>query len=308
MTDNITPTHADLYALIGQGMQALGPHYQQVVTRTFEEHAMTGRDWYIATLALGCATEPLTPAYIHYLMPYNHADHNQTRLVEAAEHGFLQAADPDVFRLTEKGRRAVQAFFTKAQAALAEVPVEGADTDRLAALLGRVIAGVEGNPEPAAKRFFVNSRQTDTGDLAPIPRIDQYLTDLSRFRDDAHIAAWQPYDVEGIVWEAFSFIWGDQFADFPERLAARGYPAEALDRITTDLVKRGWAQPDGEALKLTDEGAALRAQAEAETDRLYFVGWDALSDTEVTELAELLRALIAELTALAPTPEGATDA
>lgn len=307
MTDHTTPTHAELYALIGDGMQALSPHYQQVVARVFETNNMTGRDWFAGALALGIETEALTPAYINYLMPYGHIDRDRAWLVAVAEHGFLQEAAPDAFRLTEQGRSAVQAFFTEAQAALAAVPVKGTDIKRLVALLGRVVAGIEGNPEPAAKRFFLNSRATDTGDLAPLARIDQYLTDLSRFRDDAHVAAWQPYAVEGIVWEAFSFIWEGNFAEFPERLEGRGYPAEALARIMAELVDRGWVQAAGEAYALTAEGAALREQAEVETDRLYFLGWGMLSEAEIAEVAALLRALIAELNAFAPVAEAAGE-
>ena len=59
------------------------------------------------------------------------------------------------------------------------------------------------------------------------PRIDQYLTDLNAYRNDASLSVWQPYGVSGATWEAFTCLWrGDArtLDALCDRLSFRGHP------------------------------------------------------------------------------------
>ena len=66
-------------------------------------------------------------------------------------------------------------------------------------------------------------------DAAPATQIDQYLTDLLRFRDDAHLAAWVNLGVDGRTWDAFSAVWREDnisAASLAETLSNRNFTAD----------------------------------------------------------------------------------
>jgi hypothetical protein len=299
----MTYTYADLHTLIGQTMQALAPHYTSGGD-ALAKHDMTGVEWFGCVVALGLEPAPIAAQTLQALQAYGHLDRQRERLAGIAAKGFLTpTGEADTYRLTDQGRAAVQDFFAAAYDDFSAIIVEGVDLDRLVGLLQRVVDATAAASEPADKAWFQISRVTDDGSLGALARVDQYLTDLTRYRDDAHLAAWRTHDIKGIVWEAFSFIWEGQFADFPERLEQRGYPADKLPAITADLVDRGWITPDGDSFTVTEAGGKLRQAAEDETNRLFFIGWSALNDAEVQEVGALLTALRDRLAAMTATAE-----
>ena len=57
-------------------------------------------------------------------------------------------------------------------------------------------------------------------------RIDRFVAELVRHRDDAHIAAWQPSGLDGKTWEALTLIWRAEAAsaaELSDRLSGHGY-------------------------------------------------------------------------------------
>jgi len=198
--------------------------------------------------------------------------------------------------MTDRGRQAVQQSFGAVHAALADVaPLPAGDMIRLNQLLRRLVDATLAAPAPADKPELLASRMTDPGARGSQAALtDQYLTDLVRFRDDAHQAAWQPHGVGGPTWEALTLIWrGEAYS--PDTLAKvlerRAQPTQVyIDAIHT-LVERGWIAQHGEAYRVTDRGAALRQQAEEATDRFFYAPWSCLSEAETEELRGLLTQL-----------------
>jgi predicted transcriptional regulator len=132
--------------------------------------------------------------------------------------------------------------------------------------------------------------------------MDQYITDLARFRDDAHLAAWKPYGTSGHVWEALTLIWREEANTaeaLAERLSRRTYTAEDYGQALQDLAARGWVTEEKGAYELTEEGRRVREEAEEATDRHFFVGWSALNEEELTQLEDLLTRAKAGLEAAA---------
>ncbi|HJZ46612.1 MAG TPA: hypothetical protein VKE41_05580, partial [Roseiflexaceae bacterium] len=150
-------------------------------------------------------------------------------------------------------------------------------------------------PEPADKPALLASRLTDPGAHAgPAALTDQYLTDLVRFRDDAHIAAWRPYEIDGLAWEALTLIWrGEAYSaeTLAKRLERRAQPVQAYVLAIHELVERSWIAQYSETYRVTDRGAALRQQAESMTERYFYAPWSCLSDAEIGELRGLLAQL-----------------
>jgi DNA-binding MarR family transcriptional regulator len=127
-----------------------------------------------------------------------------------------------------------------------------------------------------------------------LAKIDQHLDDLNAFRDDAHLAAWKPYEVSGHAWEALTFVWRGEAStaeELVEKLSSRGHSVEAYTEALAGLVGRGWVEETSDGYRITEKGQALRQQAEEATDRIFFAPWACLDAAENAQLHDLLTRL-----------------
>ena len=289
-------TPQERFSLIQQAMQAFNPHYRETIQQVFADLDIQGVDWFYSYLASGLEPEPLTVEILHQMTPYGNRQVQAERLTQTAVNGYLEPIDDDTYRLTDAGRNGVQAFFTAAGEAIGSLaPLPEKKMTRLADLLARIIAATETADPPSQKTHFQVSRVTDPGSkAAAASKIDQYLTDLLRYRDDAHLAAWVDLDVDGRTWDAFTNVWREQ-ANTPtalaEALANRNYTEADYAASLEELAERSWIKKVGDAYQLTENGRKIREDAEETTDRYYFSGWSALNVDETAELDKLLTKL-----------------
>ncbi|MEO7908886.1 MAG: hypothetical protein ABIV47_04480 [Roseiflexaceae bacterium] len=283
----------DLFSLAGTALNALGTQYESALRQTNAELGLEGQDWNLLFSVQGVEPAPITAALLQQFAPYITLEKLEQQLADAAGRGLLQADATGSYRLTDHGRQAVHQSFGAVHAALADVePLPAGDMDRLNRLLRRLVDAALAAPAPAEKPELHASRLTDPGARGSAAALtDQYLTDLVRFRDDAHQAAWQPHGIGGPTWEALTLIWRGA-AYSPESLSKllehRAQPPQVyIDAIHT-LVERGWIAQHGEAYHVIDRGAALRQQAEEATDRFFYAPWSCLSGDETDELRGLL--------------------
>jgi DNA-binding MarR family transcriptional regulator len=285
----------DLYQLSQDALQALDPHYRPAMQQALADAGLEGRHWGILLFTQGVEPQPLSTARLHGFSPYNALESLAKRQAEAAEKGLIAPVEGG-YRLTEAGRGALQASFGAVYQALSAFePLPAGDTRRLVELLRRLVDASLTAPAPADKSHLIASRKTDPGATVSLAaQVDQYLTDLNGFRDDAHIAAWQPTGIDGPTWEALTMVWrGD--ANTPEALAekltGRGLELPIYAAALRSLAERGWlAERDG-TYSVTDQGRAIRQQVEDETDRLFYEPWGVLDDGEAQELRLLLTRL-----------------
>ena len=286
MSEKIWPTMLEAF-------NAFSPHYQDEVQAAMSDAGFEGPDWFFTYTAYGADPEPITAVAMHKMAPYINVERLQGRLETVTEHGFLKKVNDYAYALTAEGRVGIESFFSSARVGIGRVtPVSEAKMDRLADLLERIVTATLAASEPAAKPNLLISRKTaPAADENAAIQIDQYLTDLLRYRDDAHIAAWTPNLITGQGWETLSLIWqGDlnTLAELAESRQNRGFDkavyAEALD----DLIKRGWLTEADGIYKVTAKGKQIREEAELLTDEYFYVGFQALSMAETEELAGLL--------------------
>jgi hypothetical protein len=166
---------------------------------------------------------------------------------------------------------------------------------RLAGLLRRLVESSAAASAPADKSHLHASRRTDPGaEVSLAAQLDQYLTDLNAFRDDVHIAAWQPTGVDGPTWEALTLVWRGE-ADTPEalaeKLAGRRLEPAAYAAALRSLAERQWVAERAGAYSATEQGRTIRQQVEDETDRMFYEPWGCLDDGEAQELRSLLSQL-----------------
>jgi DNA-binding PadR family transcriptional regulator len=239
--------------------------------------------------------EPVSAARLGARGPYTNPAQYDNLLAEVAEAGFIGPRKAGEYELTEKGRTALQeinrAFYTR----LGEISALPADDlGRLESLLERVVEASLEAQEPANRWCISTTHQGHPDqEYAPLAKIDQHLDDLNAFRDDAHLAAWKPYDVSGHAWEALTYLWrGD--ASTAEELAEipfRGHSVEAYTGALANLVSRGWVEKATDGYRITEKGRALRQQAEEATSSYFFAPWACLDSAEIVQLYALLTQL-----------------
>ncbi len=297
-------TQLDLWPLARSVYEALGAHYGPVMARAATEEAGLPPGIYFGWMlaAPGFEPDPISAERLAVRAPYTALALNAERLAQCAQLGLLAPAGPGEYYLTDSGRAAARRIFEAAYIKMAGMqPLPQAELQHLVGLLRRIVEAVEQAPEPPGKRCFHLSRRIDPGEgRPPLIWVDQYLTDLNAYRDDSHMAAWQPYGISGAGWEAFTYLWrgaAHTLDELCEQLAFRGHPRAVYAAALDDLVARGWLAAEGDGYRLTGQGQAVRQEAEELTDRYFYRPWHCLSEEELGELRQSLSALRDGLTA-----------
>ena len=296
-----------LWALVEEAMRAFAPFYRDAMQKAIQDSGIPD-NWFALSLAHGSDPAPFTVERFHAMSPYTALERSAETVEELARLQLLERVGEDAFRLTDLGREAVKSIYGAAHQSLGAIELLPLDEmNQLNDLLYRLVEATLGAPEPENKWAIAYSRWTDPGEGAPgAVKADQYLTDLIRFRDDAHIATWKPYNVSSHGWEALTFVWrGDARTaeELAEELPRRGHSAEVYAEALAELASRGWAEETPDGYQITEEGQALRQQAEDATNSLFFAPWASLSDDENAQLHGLLTQLKSSLEEMAETDE-----
>jgi DNA-binding MarR family transcriptional regulator len=250
------------------------------------------------TLVIACLSQPsFTFDTLADWRPYAAPGLLNTQLDAVLDKGFVQAEEPQAYRLTEKGLELIRIWSERVRAHLAGLtPLPARDLRRLSALLSRIVQAVLDAPSPPSKDRLLGSRHiAPVAGAAPMVHIDQYLTDLVHFRDDAHVSAWRQHGFDGPSIEVLTLLWRGEAEDVDGLSAAlseqRGFVRDHYAGVVKGLQERGLVETSQEMLAVTAEGRTLREELEAATDRYYIFAWTALSPVDVQELRNLLQRL-----------------
>ena len=285
----------DLWPLLWNTLQALTAHYGPAIDRAPEAVGIPYGEWYGWLMAARIfEPDPVSAARLNVRAAYTNPALLQARLEKGVQLGLLAPAGPGEYHLTNAGHAAVQRLIEAAYAAMAPLqPLPAADLDRLLALLRRLVEASLAAPEPPGKWCLRIARHYDPyGKAGPVAQLDQYLSDLVAYRDDAHLASWRPLGVTGQAWETLTHIWYGDATTLEElcarHCARRGYSCESYAAVLDELIARGWVIRQDDAYRLTEAGRAVREEAEATTERYFFTPWACLNEAELAELRRLL--------------------
>ena len=269
------------------------PTFEAFVEETGE---LEGSDVLFIQMAYGFAPQPITPEYSAKRTPYAHPEAFKGQMDGAVERGWLEVGSEGGYALTAKGKEAVERLWALGDETfgrLASLPE--ADLKRLIALLNRVVEKARELPQPAEKWALSWGPKFDRGPSAPLlVQVRRRLLDLLAFRDDVHIAAWQPYGVGGQAWEALTYVWRGEAgtaAELAEKLPYRNCDEDVYAAALRGLAARGWIAEEDSRYVVTEKGKKLRQEAEEATDRYFDAAWVALSDAETKEVKGLLERL-----------------
>ncbi len=201
----------------------------------------------------------------------------------------------DEYSLTATGQATLNRSRARTRELAARVkPLPDADLKELVALMGRLIQASLASATPPGTWCLAHSRnRAPTDDALEVLKLFQYNSDFNAFRDDAHMAAWMPYERSGAAWEAFSLICSGEATSAEavvEQLAYRGFTRHEYATALADLSKRGWLEPAAEPgiYKTTEKGWAVRADVERLTDAYFYAPWSCLREAEVARVHHLL--------------------
>jgi len=202
----------------------------------------------------------------------------------------------EAYHLTDKGQEAIEKSTRFRMTAFDSFePIDADKIDKVVAYMGRIIEESLKADNPPGTWCLVHSRNRAPDDSAPpLAKLLQFSSDFNSFRDDAHMAAFNKHNVEGHVWEAFSYVKNEQAnnaSSLYENLAYRGFYTEDWQTALDDLTGRGWIMPGGDDYAATDKGLAIAKEIETLTDGYFFAPWSVLSNDEYDELIAIMQLL-----------------
>ena len=247
--------------------------------------------WLFAIWLFG--SEPITTANFMRIFPYGLARLNDERFASAVQHGYLISDAKNGYIPTEFGMKAAHKVWRAAGDSLAPLkPMPEAQMDKAFDYLARIGEAALSMPEPPSHYFMTHKRENYKlfPILYPLERFIILFGELSAYRDDMYLATWGAHRVEGHAWEVLDFLSNNDaimFEDLHTKLSRRGVTEEVHAGDVKELARRGWAEESSGVVKATQAGKQVRAEVETETERLFFLPWSCLSESELEELASL---------------------
>lgn len=207
----------------------------------------------------------------------------------------------DEYHLTDEGLGVMKRVSTRAWEPITQLQayVKETDVERLEELMKRSIdASLDSGNRQATWCLYYSRNRAPSEDAAALVKINQYCSDYNAFRDDAHMAAFRAVDVDGHVWEAFSYVDDGKACTADgifEHLAYRGFSRTDYANALDDLARRGWIRLSEGEYASTEQGQTVRQQAEVATDKTFYGPWKCLTEHETDELHGLMVQLGDEL-------------
>jgi hypothetical protein len=284
-----------LWNLAGEALAAIRAQYEPVIERITTGSGLDGWTWGLLLSAFTFEPESTPPARLQVRGPYTAVEAYLARLSAAAGRGYLAEASPGEYRLTDAGRAGLERFIEEARAAMSQADtLPQADGARLAGLFDRLVqSSLRALPPPEPRCIRLNYKLMPAV-TPPLPYIEEAISCLNAYRDDAHVAAWQPSGLSATALESLTLLWrgeADSLDAVCQRLAHRGHPPQVYAEALAELRARGFIEGPEGTPHVTEAGRVFRDQVEADTDRYFFASWSDLDDAEKAELADLLTRL-----------------
>lgn len=281
-----------LWELIYTTWTAIVDLYDPVFDRYREQNWLDSWSLGLLFAALTFEPEAISAARLRVRNPFTSDDVYRTRLSTLAERGYLAEAEPGEYRLTSYGRSEADTVIQAAYQVMIQAdPLPAKESRRLGDLLDILVRACMHTPSPPDTWSIDLGYRLMPARGMQLPTIEQAISCLNGYRDDAHLAAWQPTGISPTALECLTLLWRGQAAGLSElfeRLANRGYPLSEYSRALEELCQLGYLAGPENAPKLTAEGLAFRQRVEEDTDRYFFAPWGCLDQVTRQELAGLL--------------------
>ncbi|MBI3161514.1 MAG: hypothetical protein HYZ23_03345 [Chloroflexi bacterium] len=281
------------WSALEESMNMLGDDYGYSALFKRAEELAPESNWLTWIPAVSMfAPETFTVADFMRLFPYGLAQLNEKRFAIAVQRGYLTADDQGGYCATESGKNVTRLAMEAFDQAIASIrPLSDESFQSLVGYLHKLVEATFATAKPTANFLFCGKRNMRPLRMEGLPhQLEQYISELAGYRDDCYFATWSAHGVEGHAWELLDRLSQSDaltFDELHEKSSGRGVTREVHAADVQELARRGWADDASGKIQITEAGKQVRAEVEAETERLFFAPWSSLNESELDELANL---------------------
>jgi DNA-binding PadR family transcriptional regulator len=238
--------------------------------------------------------DPVSVGIIRVRSPYTSIPVVASSLASLKEHGFLDPAGVDTFHINRKGLEAVKELNQSIYASISSIQtLPPKEMTELVTRLKELSDACFHAPEPPGKWCLLHSRRQDPGVTAPLMvRIDQHLSELAAYRDDAHLASWKNLVDDGHAWDILTYLWSEKESTLEEinnALSRRGNSLSQTKQSLVSLFKKHWVEITGETICISSLGSTIRETAEENTNRFFYAPFLNYNEFQLTRTFELIK-------------------
>lgn len=288
-----------LWELIREAWISIESQYEPAINRFVSESDLGMREWMILLAVFTFEPDETTPSHLMVRGPYTSSDRYLSWLENAHEEGFLEQSNPGRFHFSSKGREGtIELIRVAREAMVAADPLPADDAQLLVEFFDRLVSSsLEAPPPPDTWSISLSNKLMPPKE-PPMPYIEQAISCLSAYRDDAHLAAWQNSGLSAIALESLTYIWRGKVStleDLTDKLYFRGHSQNVYIDALNELRGRDFISGIRTSLRITDQGMQFREEVEKKTEQYFFAPWDCLSGDDMEKMAELLEGMRNEI-------------
>jgi hypothetical protein len=281
-----------LWELMRDAWLRLEQRYSPAVKPLVSKSKLTLRDWMLLLAALTFEPEDTTPSHLMVRGPYTSSEKYLAGLEKASKFGYLNKVSDGRYRLSDSGKESVQRFIYLAREAMNPDPmISSDDLEDLALILKKLVDECLASPPPPDKWSIGLSKKLLPPVEQAMPFIEQSISCLAAFRDDAHLASWCSSGLSASAMESLTLIWQgqiDQFNNLVRKLEFRGHPESVYLDALAELRNKGYIEGSRNHIRITARGDNFRNQVEDTTNEYFFHPWSCLTENDKFQIANLL--------------------
>jgi hypothetical protein len=233
--------------------------------------------------------DPISAERLRKRSPYNSPNYYQKPLLSVYAAGYLDMVPEGGYRLNSRGHDAFDEVMNAAYLTLREITLFPQDKcEQLQIIMGKLVQACILSTDQPNKWSILHSRRLDPGlEDSPMIAIDQYISDLAAYRDDAHTASWSGYNISPLAWDILGLLWRGMAPSIEEinlKANKRGWTEQQTANAIEELKNNAWI----EEFTLSHEGKNIREEAERITDQYFFSPWESLSTEDFEQLGQIL--------------------
>ena len=284
----------DFYPEVESACHALGALLSPVLTENAAALGLTFREANYLLAIPSFEPNPVSPAMFRVRSPYTAERVFTDCLNSMLERGYVEPADACAYHITDAGLKAVAALNRSIYTSISSFQtLQNAELIELAERLKLLSDACARTAEPPGHWSIEHTRRLDPGaGAAFMVQVDQHLTELAAFRDDAHLASWKGLISEGHAWDILTLLWaGQEFTaeKINVSLSRRRNSLEQTKIALVQLFKKGWVEIQEMNVHISDLGVMIRKAAEEKTNQAFYAPFTSFGHYELERTYELLK-------------------
>jgi hypothetical protein len=298
MVNNIQ--YPQLWQLMSKAWKNIKWNYKTAIEPIASGSGLSLHQWGLLLAVYKFEPDLTTTAHLMVRDPFTAAELYGEWLHELASGGYLIEVSPGKYQLSIKGRDVTEQLIESSRKEMtAGKDLTEEQLEWLVGLLGKLVNACMESSSIPNKWSIKLSYKLMPAPNPPVPYIEQALSCLNAFRDDAYIAAWRKSGMSATALEVLTLFWKGEVNTFDklcDRLACRGHACDVYTNVVNDLRDQGLIAGSDEDLWITASGRMNRNRVEEDTDGYFYLPWNIISDDEIEKMSKLFSKILPVVT------------